>query len=89
LERRISFLPWNVVISRMAEEPAAMLPFVLGGLWALRYGLDERRAEAFALAGALLGIASYSYRAALPDGVALAIAMLALPPARHGSGCGF
>ncbi len=73
-----AILPWDIVISRVGWEPAAMLPFVLGGLWALRAGLDQARNAPILLAGVLFGIGSYSYRAALPESLALCAAMLLL-----------
>ena len=72
-----AILPWDVTVSRVGWEPAAMLPFVLGGLWALDAGLETRSARRCALAGLLFGIGAYSYRAALPDSAVLAAALLA------------
>lgn len=73
-----AILPWEITVSRIAWENASMLPFLLGGLWALRAGIEDRSSRLLALAGALLAIDAYSYRAALPDGVVLAGALLAV-----------
>lgn len=75
-------LPWEITVSRIAWENATMLPFMLGGLWALAAGLEKRCIRLLVLAGALLAIDAYSYRAALPDAVALALALLLLHPKR-------
>jgi Dolichyl-phosphate-mannose-protein mannosyltransferase len=69
-------LPWEITVSRIAWENAAMLPFLLGGLWALRAGIEERSTARLALAGVLLGIDAYSYRAALPVAGVLALGLL-------------
>lgn len=73
-----AILPWEITVSRIAWENAAMLPFLLGGLWALRAGIEDRSTLRLALAGVLLGIDAYSYRAALPDALILAGALLAI-----------
>ncbi|MBV8637015.1 MAG: glycosyltransferase family 39 protein [Candidatus Eremiobacteraeota bacterium] len=73
-----AILPWEITVSRIAWEDAAMLPFLLGGLWALRAGIEDSSVPRLALAGALLGIDAYSYRAALPDALILAAALLAI-----------
>lgn len=67
-----AILPWEITVSRVAWENASMLPFLLGGLWALRAGIEERSVGCLALAGVLLGIDAYSYRAALPVAIVLA-----------------
>lgn len=73
----MAILPWDVTISRVGWEPAAMLPFLLGGLCALRRSIETGSWKPALLAGVLFGIGSYSYRAALPASAGLAIAMLA------------
>ncbi len=73
-----AILPWEITVSRIAWENAAMLPFLLGGLWALRAGIEDRSVPRLALAGALFGIDAYSYRAALPDALILAATLLAI-----------
>lgn len=73
-----AILPWEITVSRIAWENASMLPFLLGGLWALRAGIEDRSTPRLALAGVLLGIDAYSYRAALPDALVLAGALVAI-----------
>lgn len=77
-----AILPWEITVSRIAWENAAMLPFLLGGLWALCAGLQNGRRRLVVASALLLGIDAYSYRAALPDALALAITMLALNAGR-------
>jgi 4-amino-4-deoxy-L-arabinose transferase-like glycosyltransferase len=72
----MAILPWDVTISRVGWEPAAMLPFVLGGLWALLAGLQDRRAWLVVLSGALFGAGAYSYRAAFPYALVLSAAIV-------------
>jgi 4-amino-4-deoxy-L-arabinose transferase-like glycosyltransferase len=73
-----AIMPWEITVSRVATENAAMLPFLLGGLWALRAGIEDNRGRLIALAGALLALDAYSYRAALPDAIVLAGALVLL-----------
>ncbi len=73
-----ALMPWEITVSRIGWENATMLPFLLGGLWALRAGIEDRSTPRLALAGILLGIDSYSYRAALPDAVVLSAALVAI-----------
>ncbi len=73
-----AILPWEITVSRIAWENAAMLPFLLGGLWALRAGIEERSVGRLVLAGALFGIDAYSYRAALPDALILGTTLLVI-----------
>ena len=72
----MAILPWDVVVSRVGWEPAAMLPFILGGLWSLDSGLRKRDFRLVLLAGFLFGAGSYSYRAALPDNAVLVSALV-------------
>ncbi|MEO9171355.1 MAG: glycosyltransferase family 39 protein [Candidatus Baltobacteraceae bacterium] len=72
----MAILPWDVTISRVGWEPAAMLPFLLGGLWTMRTGIEKRRTGMVLVAGALFGIGAYSYRAALPSEAFLCVALL-------------
>jgi hypothetical protein len=75
-------LPWEITVSRIAWENATMLPCLLGGLWALAAGLEKRCIRLLIVSGMLLAIDAYSYRAALPDALALALALLLLHPKR-------
>ena len=70
-------LPWSVHISRLGWENAAVFPFLLGGLAALTRGLRLREERWLLLAGVLLGIGAYSYRAEPVDGVLLGGALVA------------
>ncbi|MBC5801380.1 MAG: hypothetical protein GIX03_10270 [Candidatus Eremiobacteraeota bacterium] len=70
-------LPWSIHISRLGWENAAVFPFVLGGLAALERGLRLRGARWLLLAGVLLGIGAYSYRAEPVDGVLLGATLVA------------
>jgi 4-amino-4-deoxy-L-arabinose transferase-like glycosyltransferase len=72
-----AILPWAVHLSRIAWEPAAVFPFLLGGLAALAAGLRRRSRGLMILAGLLLGIGAYSYRAEAFDATLLAFALLA------------
>ena len=69
-------LPWAVHIARIAWEPAAVFPFLLGGLAALARGLRRGSRRDVVLAGCLLGVGAYSYRAELFDGALLAATLL-------------
>ncbi len=69
-------LPWAVHLSRIAWEPAAVFPFLLGGLAALVAGLRQGNRRYVVLAGCLLGAGAYSYRAEPFDGVLLAATLL-------------
>jgi hypothetical protein len=70
-------LPWAVHLARIAWEPAAVFPFLLGGLAALAAGLRLRSGRYVVFAGVLLGIGAYSYRAEAFDGALLAATLLA------------
>ncbi len=70
-----AILPWEIVVSRVGWEPAAMLPFLLAGLWMQRGSLQTGSTRTALCAGALFGIGSYSYRAALPTQAVLALAL--------------
>jgi 4-amino-4-deoxy-L-arabinose transferase-like glycosyltransferase len=69
-------LPWAVHLARIAWEPAAVFPFLLGGLAALAAGLRLRSGRYVVFAGLLLGIGVYSYRAEAFDGALLAATLL-------------
>lgn len=71
-----AILPWSVHIARIAWEPAAVFPFLLGGIAALAAGLRRDSAWLVVLGGLLLGIGAYSYRAELFDGMLLAATLL-------------
>lgn len=72
----LAILPWAIHISRMGWENATVFPFLLGGLAALARGLRVREAPPLLLAGVLLGIGAYSYRAEPVDAVLLTSALL-------------
>lgn len=74
----MAILPWDIGVSRLGWEPAAMLPFVLFGLFFLLRGLEVRSARDIRVAFALLGVGAYSYRAEAFDASVLAAVVLAL-----------
>jgi 4-amino-4-deoxy-L-arabinose transferase-like glycosyltransferase len=74
----VAILPWDVSASRIAWEPAAMLPCLLFGLYLLRRGLYASSAWDIRLGFALLAIGAYSYRAESFYAVTLGIALLAI-----------
>jgi len=71
-----ALLPWSIHISRLGWENAAVFPFLLGGLAALACGLRLRTVGPLLLAGILLGIGAYSYRAEPVDGILLGAALI-------------
>ncbi|MDQ2908254.1 MAG: hypothetical protein M3R44_02770 [Candidatus Eremiobacteraeota bacterium] len=75
-----AILPWAIHLSRLGLENAAVFPFLLGGLAALARGLRLRERSPLLLAGVLLGIGAYSYRAEPIDALLLAGALLISRP---------
>ena len=73
----MAILPWDVSLSRMGWEPAAVLPFVLFGVYFIRRGLIEGRAVDIPIGFAMLAVGAYSYRAEAFDAVALTLALCA------------
>ncbi len=71
-----AILPWAVHLSRIAWEPAAVFPFLLGGLAALARGLRLRSGRSVVVGGVLLAVGAYTYRAEAFDGTILAVALL-------------
>jgi hypothetical protein len=74
----MALLPWDVSVSRVGWEPAAMLPFLLFGLYFVRRGLLGPSDRAIYAGFALLAIGAYSYRAESFYAVALTLALLAV-----------
>jgi len=74
----MAILPWDISVSRIGWEPAAMLPFLLFGLYFLRRGLYASSSRDIILAFALLAIGAYSYRAESFYAATLTIALLAI-----------
>jgi len=59
----MAVLPWDISASRIGWEPAAMLPFLLFGLYLLRRGLARDSGRDVVLGFVLLAAGAYSYRA--------------------------
>jgi 4-amino-4-deoxy-L-arabinose transferase-like glycosyltransferase len=74
----MAILPWDVSASRIAWEPAAMLPCLLFGLYLLRRGLYASSGRDASIGFALLAIGAYSYRAESFYAVTLGTALLAI-----------
>ncbi|MGH2498830.1 MAG: ArnT family glycosyltransferase [Candidatus Limnocylindria bacterium] len=74
--------PWAVHYGRIGWETASFLPFTLGGIGLLWYGLERRRPPLTALAVLVLALGSYTYQAALFMHVVLGGLVLAV---RHRS----
>ncbi len=72
----MAILPWDISIARLGWEPAATLPFLLGGLSLLWRGLEERRDGALVLGFVVLAIGAYSYRAETFDAAWLGATLL-------------
>jgi 4-amino-4-deoxy-L-arabinose transferase-like glycosyltransferase len=73
----MAILPWDISISRIGWEPAAMLPFLLFGLYFLRRGLAARSERDICIGFELLAVGAYSYRAEAFYAVGLVLALFA------------
>jgi len=74
----MAILPWDIALSRVGMEPAAVLPFLLFGVYLLRRGLLETSGR-FVVAGCcLLALGAYAYRAEALYAVGLAFACVAI-----------
>jgi len=74
----MAVLPWDISASRIGWEPAAMLPFLLLGLYFVRRGLYSRSERDVTLGFVLLAIGAYSYRAESFYAATLVTALLAI-----------
>lgn len=73
----MSILPWDISVSRIGWEPAAMLPFLLFGLYFLRRGLVAQSERDICIGFELLAFGAYSYRAEAFYAVGLTLALFA------------
>jgi hypothetical protein len=73
----MAILPWDISISRIGWEPAAMLPFLLFGLYFLRRGLAAQSERDICIGFELLAVGAYSYRAEAFYAVFLTLALFA------------
>lgn len=60
----LAILPWHVHYSRIGWEPAALLPFLLGGIYFLYKGIQADRKRLITIGIVLMGLAIYTYQAA-------------------------
>ncbi len=74
----MAILPWDVAIARVGWEPAATLPFLVGGVVLLWRGLEDGRGRDVALGFVVLALGAYSYRAESFDAAWLAATLLAV-----------
>jgi 4-amino-4-deoxy-L-arabinose transferase-like glycosyltransferase len=64
--------PWAIHYARAGWEPAAVLPFTIGGMWLLWVGLGDHRPRLTVAAAVVFAIGAYSYHPALMMHVVLA-----------------
>ena len=64
--------PWAIHYARAGWEPAAVLPFTIGGMWLLWTGLRDHRPRLNVAAAVVFAIGAYSYHPALLMHVLLA-----------------
>ena len=64
--------PWAIHYARAGWEPAAVLPFTIGGMWLLWVGLRDHRPRFTVAAAVVFAIGAYSYHPALMMHVVLA-----------------
>jgi 4-amino-4-deoxy-L-arabinose transferase-like glycosyltransferase len=74
--------PWAIHYARAGWEPAAVLPFTIGGMWLLWVGLRDHRPRLVVGAAVVFAIGAYSYHPALLMHVLLA-ALIGLISARR------
>lgn len=70
--------PWAIHYSRAGWEPAAFLPFGMGGLGLLWVGLREHRRRIIVAAAVVLAVGAYTYHPALLLDVVLPAALVAI-----------
>ena len=68
----MAILPWDIGVSRLGWEPAAMLPFLLFGIFYVLRGLENRSGSDVRVGFTLLALGAYSYRAEAFDAAILA-----------------
>lgn len=61
----MAILPWDIHYSRVGWEPAALLPFILGGLYLLTLAIKTNRKWLIILGCTLLGLANFTYHTAV------------------------
>lgn len=64
--------PWAIHYARAGWEPAAVLPFTIGGMWLLWSGLRDHRPRLTVAAAVVFAVGAYSYHPALLMHVVLA-----------------
>jgi 4-amino-4-deoxy-L-arabinose transferase-like glycosyltransferase len=74
----MALLPWDISASRIGWEPAAMLPFLLLGLYFVRRGLYANSERDATIGLVLLAVGAYSYRAESFYAATLVTALLAI-----------
>ncbi len=70
--------PWAVHYGRAGWEPAAVLPFTIGGIGLLWQGLEGHRRGRIVVGAAVLAVGAYTYHPALLMNVLLASIVVAL-----------